>query len=180
MVLDLSPLLVFFLAYRAAGLLSATVALIACTLLSLAITYRLERRLALMPLASGVAVTILGGLTLLLKDDTYIKIKPTLVYLVFSALLLGGLYFRKPTLKYLLSDAMQINEEGWRKLSLRWGLFFMFLAGLNECIWRNFPTDFWVNFKVFGMFSLTMAFTLCQLPLIKKHWLPEEAETKTP
>lgn len=176
LILDFSPLLVFFLGYRFAGLLAATMALIACTLLSLAVTYCVERRIAVMPLVSGIAVTLLGGLTLLLKDETYIKIKPTLVYLLFSGVLLGGLYFRKVVLKSFLSDAIQINDEGWRKLSLRWGMFFMFLAVLNEIIWRNFPTSFWVSFKVFGMFSLTMAFTVSQIPLIKKHWLPSEKQ----
>jgi len=173
-MLDLSPLLVFFLGFRFAGLLAATAVLILCTLISLAITYRWERRIAIMPLASGLAVTVLGGLTLWLQDETFIKIKPTLVYLLFSSVLLGGVVFGKPVLKYLLSDALQINEQGWKKLSLRWGLFFMFLAVLNEIIWRHFPTSFWVNFKVFGMFTLTLAFTFSQIPLIKKHWIEEK------
>ena len=176
-MLDLSPLLAFFLAYRFAGLLAATAALILCTLVSLAVTYHWERRIAVMPLASGIAVTVLGGLTLWLQDETFIKIKPTLVYLLFSGALLGGLTFGKPMLKYLLSDALQINEQGWQKLSLRWGLFFMFLAILNEIIWRNFSTSFWVNFKVFGMFALTIAFTLSQVPLIKKYWADADTQT---
>ncbi len=152
--------------------------MIACTLLSLAITYAMEKRVAVMPLVSGIAVTLLGGLTLFLHDETFIKIKPTLVNLLFAAILLGGLYFGKPMLKYLLSDALQLTDEGWRKLSLRWGLFFIFLAVLNECIWRNFPTDFWVNFKVFGMFTLTMLFTLSQIPLIKKYWVENGGRRK--
>jgi intracellular septation protein len=176
MFLDFSPLLGFFVAYRLSGLLAATAFLIAATLISLAVTYGCEKRIATMPLVSGIAVTILGGLTLFLHDETFIKIKPTLVNLVFASILLGGLVFRKSMFKYVLGHAFQLTDEGWRKLSLRWGLFFIFLAGLNECIWRNFPTDFWVNFKVFGMLSLTMLFTLVQIPLIKKTWVEETTE----
>lgn len=171
LALDLGPLLVFFIAYRTKGLLAATAAIIVATLVSLAVTYHKERRLAPMPLISGIAITVLGVLTLLLQDEVFIKMKPTLVNSLFSITLLIGLYVNKPLLKYLLQDAMSITEEGWRKLSLRWGIYFLFLACLNEFIWRNFSTDFWVDFKVFGMFSLTMIFTLCQIPLIKKHWV---------
>ncbi len=178
LILDLGPLAVFFVFYRFFGVLPATGALIAFTLVSLTVTYVLTRRIAMMPLVSGIAVTFLGGLTLFLQDETFIKIKPTIVNVVFASLLLGGLCFGKPLLKYLLSEAMQLTEEGWKKLSFRWGVFFLFLAILNECIWRNFPTDFWVNFKVFGMFTLTLAFTASQIPLVKKHWLEGEEGKK--
>lgn len=178
LALDFGPLLGFFLAYRLAGLVAATGALVAMTLLSLAIIYVYEKRLALMPLVSGIAVTVFGGLTLFLRDETFIKIKPTLVNLLFAAVLLVGVACKKPMLKFLLSDAFLLTEDGWRKLSLRWGLFFIFLAGLNEYIWRHFPTEFWVSFKVFGMLTLTMIFTLSQIPLIKKYWVekPDAAE----
>ena len=171
--IDFSPLAGFFIAYKSAGLLAGTGVLIIMTLISLVVTYAKEKRVATMPLVSGVIVTIMGGLTLYLHDETFIKIKPTIVNLLFSSLLLGGVFFKKSMFKYVLGHAMQLQEEGWRKLSLRWGVFFFFLAVLNECIWRNFPTDFWVNFKVFGMFSLTMLFTLLQVPLIKCYWIEE-------
>lgn len=171
LALDLSPLLVFFLAYRFAGLLAATAGLVVFTCMALAIVYIWEKRIALMPLISGIVVTVMGGLTLYLKNETFIKIKPTIVNLLCAGILLGGMYMGKPMMKFLLSDAMQLQEEGWRKLSLRWGWFFVFLAGLNEVIWRNFPTDFWVDFKVFGVLSLTLIFTLCQIPLVKKYWI---------
>lgn len=190
MLLDFGPLLCFFLAYRIAGrywppvgeahgmapqaLMAATCALIAATLLALLVIYYYERKIALLPLISGIAVTVFGGLTLFLHDEYFIKIKPTLLNLLFSSILLGGLYFRRPMLKYLFESAFQLTEDGWRKLSLRWGLFFLFLAGLNEAVWRHFDTDFWVNFKVFGIFSLTMCFTLCQIPLIRRYWVEEE------
>lgn len=172
--LDFSPLLGFFLAYRFAGLLAATAVLIVCTLVSLGVTYVQEKRIAAMPLISGIAVTLFGGLTLLLQDEYFIKIKPTLVNLLFASILLGGLYFRKSMFKYVLGHAFQLTDEGWRRLSCRWGFFFVFLAVLNEVIWRNFSTDFWVNFKVFGMFTLTLVFTFAQLPLIKRYWVEEK------
>src|SRR5690349_2415379 len=125
LALDFAPLLAFFLAYRFAGLLAATACLIAITAVSLSITYMQEKRLAVMPLVSGVAVALLGGMTLLLHDETFIKIKPTLVNLLFAAILLVGLRLGKPMLKYLLSDALSLQDEGWRKLSLRWGIYFL-------------------------------------------------------
>ena len=169
MFLDIAPLAVFFLAYRISGVFAATAAIMISTIISLAITYWLEKKISVMPLVSGVIITVFGTLTLLLHDDTFIKMKPTLVNLIFASILLGGVYFKKPLLKYVLGSAMSLGEDGWRILSLRWGIFFIFLAVLNEFIWRNFSTDFWVNFKVFGMFSLTIIFTILQMPLIKKH-----------
>lgn len=167
--LDMGPLLVFFLAYKFAGLMAATAALIGFTLISLVITYAIEKRVAMLPLISGVAVAIMGSLTLYLHNDTFIKMKPTFVNLLFSAILLGGVFLKKPMLKYVLGSALQLREEGWLLLSLRWGLFFLFLATLNEIIWRHFSEEFWVNFKVFGMFTCTILFTLSQLPLMKKY-----------
>lgn len=171
LMLDMGPLLVFFLAYRFAGLMAATAALIAFTAISLAVTYAIERKISPMPLVSGIAVAIFGGLTLYLNDELFIKMKPTLVNLLFAAILLVGLLFKRPMLKHALGGAMHLTDQGWRILSLRWGLFFIFLALLNEVIWRNFPLDFWVNFKVFGMFTCTVLFTLSQIPLMKKYWL---------
>ena len=168
-VLDMGPLVVFFLAYRFAGMMEATGALIGFTLLSLIITYAMEKRVAIMPLISGIAVAVLGGITLWLHDPWFIKIKPTIVNMVFASVLLVGVYYKKPMLKYVLESALQISEQGWLILSRRWGLFFIFLAMLNEIIWRHFSENFWVNFKVFGMLSLTILFTLCQIPLVRRH-----------
>jgi intracellular septation protein len=148
---------------------AATAAIMAATVISLIATYRIERKIAVMHLVSGVVISLFGTLTLLLHDESFIKMKPTLVNLIFAGLLLGGVYFNKPLLKYVMGSALTLSGDGWRILSLRWGFFFIFLAALNEFIWRNFPTDFWVNFKVFGMFTLTIIFTFFQIPLIKKH-----------
>ena len=175
LIVDFAPLLGFFVTNKLVGLGGATVVLIALTIVAFLIVYVMERKVALMPLISGVAVTILGSLTIFMHDEYYIKIKPTVVNIMFSAVLLGGLYFQKATFKYVLGHAITLEDEGWKKLSLRWGIFFLFLAALNEVVWRNFPTDFWVNFKVFGMFSLSILFTLFQMPLIKRYWVEHES-----
>lgn len=169
LLLDIGPLAIFFLAFKLSGVFAATAAIMGACLISLIVTYYIERKIAIMPLVSGVVIAAFGTLTLILRDETFIKMKPTMVNLIFASILLGGLYFKKPLLKYVLESALELSDEGWRILSLRWGLFFMFLAVLNEFIWRNFPTDFWVNFKVFGMLTLTMLFTALQIPLINKH-----------
>lgn len=170
LLLDFAPLGIFFLGYKFAGMMEATVALIVATCCSLAIIYIVERKVAMAPLISGVLVAVLGALTLTLKDDVFIKVKPTILNAVFASILLTGVYgFRKGLLKYVLDVAIQLSEAGWLILSRRWGFFFLFLAGLNELVWRSFPTEFWVNFKVFGMFTLTIAFALSQWRLIETH-----------
>jgi intracellular septation protein len=167
--LDFGPLVAFFLAYRYSGLMAATAVIIAGTLLSLAVTYAKEKKVAVMPLVTAVVVSVFGGLTLWLQDEQFIKMKPTIVNLLFATILLGGLATGRPMLKYLLGSAIQMREEGWKKLSFRWGVFFVFLAALNEVIWRHFSTDFWVNFKVFGMLTITIAFTLSQVPMMQRY-----------
>ncbi len=120
----------------------------------------------MMPLVSGVFVIVFGGLTLILADETFIKIKPTLVNCLFAVVLIGGLAFKKSLLKPLFGSAFQLSEKGWRLLTLRWGGFFILLAFLNEVIWRNFSTDFWISFKLFGILPLTLIFAVLQTPLV--------------
>lgn len=178
LLLDFAPLGVFFVAYKFADIMTATIALIVATTASLAVIYATERKIALAPLISGVLVAVMGGLTILLDDETFIKVKPTMLNLAFSAILLGGVYgFKKGLLKYVLDVAISLSDAGWVLLSKRWGFFFLFLAGLNEVIWRSFPTEFWVNFKVFGMFTLTIAFALSQWKLIEKYSVPKQDES---
>lgn len=169
LVLDFAPLVAFFLAYKFSGVMAATAVLIVATMVSLGIIYAAERKLAPAPLVTGIIVALFGGLTLWMQDDLFIKLKPTVINLIFAATLLVGAYgFRHGLLKHVLDVAMNLTEEGWLQLSKRWGYFFLFLAVLNECIWRNFTTEFWVNFKVFGMFTLTIAFAVAQVGLVNR------------
>jgi intracellular septation protein len=176
LALDFAPLGIFFILYRwGGGVQPATAGLIAATAICMGIVYLYERKLALAPLITGVVVAVFGGLTLWLQDEQFIKIKPTIINLIFASGLLIGVYARRQGwLKPVLGVAMELNEQGWLVLSRRWGFFFLFLAVLNECIWRNFSTEFWVNFKVFGMFTLTMLFALSQWRLIQQHTIAKD------
>ena len=189
MALELGPLLVFFftnargewLAERIPALAAfggpifiATGLFMIATTISLSVSWLLTRTLPIMPLVSGVIVFIFGALTLWLQNDTFIKMKPTIVNGLFAGTLLGGLLFGKSLLGYVFDSAFRLDAEGWRKLTLRWGLFFVFLALVNEIVWRSFSTDFWVAFKVWGIMPITIAFTMSQMPVIMRHTIPEE------
>jgi intracellular septation protein len=169
LALELGPLVIFFLANQRAGIFAATGLFIVATVIALGAHYGLVRKLPIMPLVSGVVVVAFGGLTLALQDELFIKLKPTIVNTLFGLVLLGGLYFRKPLLAIVLDSMFDLTEEGWRKLTLRWALFFFVLAALNEIVWRTQTTDFWVSFKVFGIMPLTIAFALAQTPLLMRH-----------
>jgi intracellular septation protein len=184
LALELGPLVVFFfansrglwLAQKVPALASiggplfiATLLFMIATAVALIVSYALTRTLPIMPLVSGAVVLVFGSLTLYLQDETFIKMKPTIVNALFGIVLLGGLYFGKSLLGYVFGAAFNLDAEGWRKLTIRWGLFFLFLAVLNEVIWRNFSSDFWVAFKVWGTMPITLAFTFSQMPLIMKH-----------
>ncbi len=170
---DYGPLAVFFVAYFKWDLFVATAALIAATGVALAIAWLGERRVPLMPLITAGVVAVFGGLTLWLQDEIFIKMKPTIVQLLFAAVLLGGLVFKRPLLRYLLGTALAMDDAGWRRLTLRWAVFFAVMAGINELVWRTQSTDFWVSFKVFGILGLTFAFALAQMPLVLKHRLAD-------
>lgn len=170
---DYGPLAVFLIAYALQGLMAATAALLAATLVALALALFYERRVPAMPLLTAGVVLVFGGLTLWLQDETFIKMKPTIVNGLFAAVLLGGLAFGKSLLGHVFDAAFRLDEAGWRKLTLRWGLFFIFLAAANEVIWRSFSTDFWVAFKVWGIMPITVAFTFAQMPLILRHSLED-------
>jgi intracellular septation protein len=186
LALEFGPLAVFFLA-NAYGdrwfgvtpdrrIFVATGVFIAATLVALALMWVLTRKIALMPLVSAVVVTVFGGLTLALDDALFIKLKPTIVNTMFGVILLTGLAFGKSFLSVLLDSVMQMDAQGWRKLTFRWGLFFFFLAAINEIVWRTQSTDFWVAFKVWGVMPITIAFALSQTPLIMRHELKKESE----
>ena len=148
------------------------------TAMALAASWLLTRTLPIMPLISGIVVFVFGALTLWLQNDTFIKMKPTIVNTLFGVVLLGGLLFGRSLLGYVFDSAFRMDAEGWRKLTLRWGLFFLLLAVLNEVIWRSFSTDTWVAFKVWGIMPLTLLFTLSQMPLIMRHSVDESVHNK--
>ena len=188
LALELGPLGVFFvgnvygaqlaeifppLAALGGKLFIATALFIVATFVALAASLILTRRLPIMPVVTGVVVLVFGGLTLALQDEVFIKMKPTIVNLLFGSTLLGGLLFGRPLLGYVFDTVFKLDDEGWRKLTFRWGVFFFFLAAANELVWRNFSDDAWVNFKVFGIMPITIIFTLTQMPLIQRHSISE-------
>lgn len=191
LALELGPLMVFFFANARGEWLAerfpllgdlggpifiATALFMVAMAISLSVSWLLVRSLPIMPLVSGIVVFVFGALTLYLQDEIFIKMKPTIVNSLFGAVLLGGLFFGKSLLGYVFDSAFRLDAEGWRKLTLRWGWFFFFLAVLNEVVWRGFSTDFWVAFKVWGTMPITIAFTMAQMPLIMRHALDEEKQ----
>ncbi len=193
--LEMGPLVLFFLANargaRVAAAVPAVAALggpiffatatfIVATLIALAISFALTRRLPLMPFVTAIVVVVFGGLTLWLQDATFIKMKPTIIYLLFGGVLVGGLVFGKSFLGYVFDSVFKLTDDGWRKLTLRWGLFFFVLAVLNEILWRSVSTDTWVAFKVFGFLPLTFVFALSQMPLINRYSIETEEPAASP
>ena len=197
LVLDLGPLVLFFLANsrpalflplvspilpadilsgERVGIFVATAVFMAAIVAALVISYALTRHLPVMPLVTALIVLVFGSLTLALHDELFIKLKPTMIYLLFGGVLLGGLAFGKPLLGMVFDSVFHLTEEGWRKLTLRWALFFLALAVLNEIVWRTQTTDVWVSFKVFGVVPLTFAFAALQYPLLTKYAAPEAKE----
>ena len=195
LVLDLGPLVLFFLANsrpalflplvspllpadvasgERVGIFVATAVFMAAVVIALAISYAMTRHLPVMPLVTAVVVLVFGSLTLVLHDELFIKLKPTIIYLLFGGVLLGGLALGKPVLGVVFDSVFHLTEEGWRRLTLRWALFFLALAVLNEIVWRTQSTDFWVNFKVFGVVPLTFLFAALQYPLLTKYEAPEK------
>jgi intracellular septation protein len=165
--IDYGPLAVFFASYVSFGLMAATAALIAASLIALLLAWLLERRVPLVPLVTAAIVVVFGGLTLWLQDETFIKMKPTIVQAIFALILFGGLAFGRPLLKPLLGPMMPpMSDRAWRQFTLRYALFFVAMAGLNELVWRTQSTDFWVTFKVFGLPALTILFILSQIPFV--------------
>ena len=169
LALDLGPLLIFFAAFKYLGIFGATAAFIIAVLVALGLGYLIERRLSPMPLFTAVLVVVFGGLTLYLKNDIFIKMKPTVLYGFFGAVLLGGLAFNRLFIKYVFAQAFELDEKGWKKLTVRWGLFFLCLAVINESVWRATSTATWVSFKVWVIIPLIFLFALAQTPLVIKH-----------
>lgn len=167
--LDFCPLAVFFAVYAVADIMTATLALIPVTFAVTLFWYLKTRKLEPIPLLTLAVVSVMGGLTLAIGDEDFIKMKPTIVNTLLGTVLLAGYFRRKMWLRTVLGSAFPLNPEGWMKLTRNYGIFFFTIAILNEIIWRNLPTDDWVTFKVFGILGLTMLFFITQLPLLKKY-----------
>ena len=170
LALELGPLVLFFILNSRAGIFVATGWFMGAMVISLLLSWLILKRVAVMPLVTGVVVLIFGGLTLWLQDDTFIKLKPTIVNMLFGGVLLGGLLFGQSLLKYVFGDVYKLKPEGWRILTWRWTIFFFVLAAINEIVWRNFSTDFWVAFKVWGIMPLTLVFSFALVvPILTKY-----------
>lgn len=168
-ITELGPLLIFFAVYKFYGLIYATSALVITTIVAIAATYYAMRKIPLMPLMSALIVGFFGSLTIFSGNEIFIKLKPTLINLAFALILFAGAIKGKGLLKYLFDSALQMSERAWYVFSLRWAFFFLAMAVANEIAWRNFSTDVWVDFKVFGLLGFSFVFMATQIPFIKKH-----------
>src|SRR5262245_17045839 len=169
MALDLGPLLIFFAANAMGGIFTATAVFMVAMTISILLSFAIERKVSPMPLLTFALVLIFGGLTLWLSNENFIKIKPTILYAMFTVVLMGGLRVNRLFIKYLLGQTLQLSDPAWRALTWRWSLFFLALAITNEFVWRTTSTDTWVAFKVWGVFPLTLLFALMQTPFIARH-----------
>jgi intracellular septation protein len=168
---ELGPLIVFFFANAKFNLFVATGAFMVAVIVAMAASYVVTRHVPIMAIVTAVVVIVFGTLTLVLHDETFIKVKPTIIYTLFAAILGGGLLFGRSFIAIMFDQMFNLTPQGWRILTLRWAFWFLAMAVLNEIIWRTQSTDFWVAFKAFGMVPLTMLFALTQMPLTKRYHL---------
>ena len=171
-ITDFGPLLIFFTIYYKSGnnLIVAIPPLIIATIIAVVLMYFVEKKIPYVPLIGGIVISLFGGLTLYFENPIFLYMKPTIVNIIFaSILIISKVFFNKNFLRFFLQTAFQLNEIGWNKLNFRWAYFFIFLAILNEIVWRTQPETTWVNFKVWGMLPITFIFTGLQLPLINRH-----------
>ncbi len=185
LALELGPLVVFFIfnikgedmlaawpalkQWFSQPIILATAAFMVAMAISLTLSWLLLKRVAVMPLVTGVVVAIFGGLTLYFQDSTFIKMKPTIVNLLFAGVLLGGLGFGQSTLKYVFGDVYRLKPRGWTVMTINWGLFFLVMAIANEIVWRNFSDEAWVAFKVWAVMPITVVFSALQLPVLSRY-----------
>jgi len=173
-ITELGPLAVFFITYKIYGIIYATAALVATTAITTLVAYYVIRKVPLMPLITVLVVSFFGILTIASGDEIFIKLKPTIINVIFAAILFVGYVKNKGLLKYLFDGAMHMSDHAWKVFSLRWAMFFIIMACANEFVWRNFSTDLWVDFKVFGILGITFIFLLTQLPFIQKNIIEDD------
>jgi intracellular septation protein len=176
LLIEMGPLVAFFVTNWKAGIFWGTGVFMVATIIALAASWMLTRKLAMVPLVSAVFVALFGGLTLWLQSDLFIKVKVTMINALFGAILLGGVAFGRNYLKLVMGEAMKLPEAAWRTLTIRWGVFFFAMALLNEAVWRSMSTDAWVNFKVFGLLPITLIFAFANAPYMAKHMIQDEAK----
>ena len=169
LIIDIGPLAVFFIFYTRSDLQSAILPFMIATVIAVLFSYILEKKIPVMPTVGAIIILVFGGLTIYFDNDVFFKMKPTIINLLFAAILYGGIVLKKPLLRYLLGAALKLQDKGWSILTKRWIGFFISLAILNEIIWRTQSTDIWVNFKVFGILPITFIFTITQFSIIKKY-----------
>jgi len=168
--LDIGPLLIFFYFYRKYGMSYAILPLIIATIISVFFVYRIDRKIPTIPILGAVVVTVFGGLAIIFDNKIFFYMKPTIINIIFALILLyGQIFLKQPLLKKLFDGSIKISDEGWNILNKRWIYFFIFLAILNELVWRTQSEEFWVQFKVFGLLPITLIFTIMQVSLIQKH-----------
>ena len=173
LLIDIGPLAVFFVFYTRGDLKTAILPFMIATIIAVLFSYIIEKKIPIMPTVGAVIILIFGGLTIYFDNDTFFKMKPTIINLLFAAILYGGVILNKSLLRYLLGAALKLQDEGWDILTKRWIGFFIALAILNEIIWRTQTTDIWVNFKVFGILPITFIFTITQFSTIKKYQIED-------
>ena len=173
LLIDIGPLAVFFVFYTRSDLKTAILPFMIATIIAVLFSYIIEKKIPIMPTVGAVIILIFGGLTIYFDNETFFKMKPTIINLLFAGILYGGIILNKSLLRYLLGAALKLQDEGWDILTKRWIGFFIALAILNEIIWRTQTTDIWVNFKVFGILPITFIFTLTQFSTIKKYQIED-------
>ena len=174
---DFGPLLVFFFIYfkNEQNLKIAIPPFVIATLIALVIVYLLEKKIPMVPLVSGLLITLFGGLTLYFDNKIFFYMKPTIINILFAGILFFGKFFtKKPLLKLFFQNSISLEEEGWKKLNSRWIYFFLFVAVLNEFVWRTQTEAFWVNFKVWGLLPISFLFVAMQIPLMNKYKLKKQ------